>query len=223
MATARADGDARAGGRVPGRRGSATRSRLLECTASLLAGTGYRDLTVADIARCAATSPATFYQYFTDVEGAVLELATELGDGLGPVVDRITTADWTGEGGLEVARRVVQGFFDYYEEHRSVYRVVDLAAGEGDLRFRQARTRVLAAVTEALVGAIGRSRPGAGVDGEATAYVLVSMLVNSAAHRYGMEFWGVRTSRQVDALARIVHAAVTGAGSGAAPGTGPLS
>lgn len=217
MATARtgdeprAGGDEpRAGGRVPGRRGSATRQRLLDCTASLLAHTGYRDLTVADIARCAGTSPAAFYQYFTDVESALLELAAELGDGLREVVEEITTGAWTGPDGPAVARRVVTGFLDYYEEHRPVYRVVDLAAGEGDLRFRQARARVLATVTEALVGTIGRSRPDGDVDAEATAYILVSMLANSAAHRYGMEFWGVRTSRQVDALARILHAGVTG-------------
>ncbi|MFM7069395.1 MAG: TetR/AcrR family transcriptional regulator, partial [Actinomycetes bacterium] len=52
-----------ADGRVPGRRGLATRQRLLDHTAALLATTSYRDLTVVDIAREAGTSPATFYQY----------------------------------------------------------------------------------------------------------------------------------------------------------------
>jgi len=202
--------DPRSGGRVPGRRGSATRQRLLDCTASLLAHAGYRDLTVADIARCAGTSPATFYQYFGDAKSAVLDLATGLRDGLQPVVDQITTGDWTGAAGPDLARRVVEAFFDYYEENRSVYRVVDLAAGEGDLRFRQVRTRVLAALTDALVEAVRLSQGDGPVDAEATSFVLVSMLANSAAHRYGMEFWGVRTSRQVDALARILHGAVTG-------------
>jgi len=200
----------RAAGRVPGRRGSATRQHLLDCAGSLLSKTGYRDLTVADIARCAGTSPATFYQYFTDVEDAVLTMAAELGEGLEPVVEKITAGDWTGPGGRDLARGVVQGFFAYYEQRRPVYRVVDLAAGEGDLRFRQARTRVLGIVSDALVEAIHGSRPAGDVDAEATAYQLVSMLANSVAHRYGMEFWGVRTSRQVDALARILHGAVTG-------------
>jgi AcrR family transcriptional regulator len=47
-------------GRVPGKRGRATRERLLACTAELLGKTSYRDLSVIDIAGCAGTSPATF-------------------------------------------------------------------------------------------------------------------------------------------------------------------
>jgi len=65
-------------GRLPGRRGLATRQRLLAATASLLETTGYRDLKVVEIAREAGTSPATFYQYFPDAESAVLVLAAEL-------------------------------------------------------------------------------------------------------------------------------------------------
>src|SRR5258708_4193522 len=64
-------------GRVAGRRGQATRTRLLECLAELLASTSYRDVTVIDVARQAGTSPATFYQYFPDIQTAVAELAHE--------------------------------------------------------------------------------------------------------------------------------------------------
>src|SRR6476660_7714472 len=64
-----------ADGRVPGRRGLATRQRLLDCTADMLRVSTYRDVTVIDIAKEAGTSPATFYQYFADVETAILALA----------------------------------------------------------------------------------------------------------------------------------------------------
>jgi hypothetical protein len=43
-------------GRVPGRRGLATRQKLLECTGKLLDTTPYRDLKVTDITRAAGTS-----------------------------------------------------------------------------------------------------------------------------------------------------------------------
>ena len=66
-----------ADGRVPGRRGRATRQRLLECTTGMLEAGSYRDLKVIDIAREAGTSPATFYQYFADVEAAILVLAED--------------------------------------------------------------------------------------------------------------------------------------------------
>src|SRR5881398_197099 len=62
-------------GRVPGRRGLATRQRLLECTVELLASTPYRDLKVTDITRAAGTSPATLYQYFVDLEDVLLAVA----------------------------------------------------------------------------------------------------------------------------------------------------
>ena len=73
------DGDLRASdGRVPGRRGLLTRTRLLEHTRDLIGTTSYRDLKVVDIARAAGMSPATFYQYFPDAESALLALADEL-------------------------------------------------------------------------------------------------------------------------------------------------
>ncbi|MGZ6496977.1 MAG: TetR/AcrR family transcriptional regulator, partial [Actinomycetota bacterium] len=83
-------------GRVPGRRGLATRDRLLECTGDLLEKGSYRDLKVIDVARCAGTSPATFYQYFPDVEAAVLELARALSDEGKALVDLIKDSTWKG-------------------------------------------------------------------------------------------------------------------------------
>ena len=65
-------------GRVAGRRGQATRQKLLDCLSEMLSSSPYRDVKVIDVARKAGTSPATFYQYFPDVEGAVLEIADQL-------------------------------------------------------------------------------------------------------------------------------------------------
>ena len=73
-----------ADGRVTGRRGQATRNRLLDATRAALADGPYRDLKVVDISRRADTSPATFYQYFPDVEAAVLALLDELVETSGP-------------------------------------------------------------------------------------------------------------------------------------------
>src|SRR5262245_41368557 len=67
-------------GRSLGPRGVETRRRLLDATRVLLETHGVRDLRVVDIAREVGTSPATFYQYFRDVEEAVLALAAEVGD-----------------------------------------------------------------------------------------------------------------------------------------------
>jgi len=69
-------------GRVPGRRGLATRQRLIEQTAELLLATPWRSIKVIDIARAAGTSPATFYQYFENVEAVITVLAEELVEGV---------------------------------------------------------------------------------------------------------------------------------------------
>src|ERR1700709_1134378 len=75
------DEDMRAAdGRVPGRRGRATRQKLLDCTRGMLANQTYRELRVGDIPRQAGTSPATFYQYFPDVNTAIVALAEEMAE-----------------------------------------------------------------------------------------------------------------------------------------------
>lgn len=42
------------------------------------------------------------------------------------------------------------------------------------------------------------------------AATLISMLAHVAAHRYGFEFWGIRTASMTDSEARMLHWAVTG-------------
>ena len=37
-----------------------------------------------------------------------------------------------------------------------------------------------------------------------------AMLAHCAAHRYGFEFWGVRTKTMVDTMSRILYMSVTG-------------
>ena len=100
------------------------------------------------------------------------------------------------------------------EEYRSLLRVVELATLEGDQRFRSVRTRFTTKLTEALAEAIeGFRKDGkhpADLDPQATAGVLVSMLAHVAAHRYGFEFWGIRTDDTQRSMTRIVYTTVTG-------------
>jgi AcrR family transcriptional regulator len=211
----REDDDLRAvDGRVPGRRGRATRDRLLKCTGELLEKTSYRDLTVIDIAGCAGTSPATFYQYFPGVEDAILDLAGSLVEEGARFTELIEGSDWKGKAGFETSLRLVDAFLDLWEEHRTVLRVVDLATAEGDNRFANIRTRLLSQVTEALRIVIGGFRKDGkhprGLDPTAHAAALVSMLAHVAAHRWGYEFWGIRIDGIRDSVARIVFTGVTG-------------
>ncbi|MHB1518345.1 MAG: TetR/AcrR family transcriptional regulator [Acidimicrobiales bacterium] len=200
-------------GRVPGRRGRATRQRLLECTAELLVATPWRSIKVTDIARCAGTSPATFYQYFENVESVITVLAEELVEGVGVLTD-LVDGDWSEGASWDTALALVRGFMAYWERNRAVLRVVELTTVEGDLRFQGLRVRALNTVTVTLARVIATVAPGsgspAGSDPMATAGTLIAMLAQVAGHRYGFEFWGIRTASLVDSQARLVHWSVTG-------------
>lgn len=201
-------------GRRPGRRGLVTRRRLLECTAEMLGTGSYRELKVVDIARQAGTSPATFYQYFADVESAVAALAEEMAAQGRRFADHVRASTWRGKRGYAAAEALVDEVIAFWDEHRSVLRVVDLATDEGDSRFANVRTRLLNDLNNALAEVIGEMRAGGrlpgDVDPQATAGVLVAMLAHVSAHRYGFEFWGVRTADLRRSMARITYWSVTG-------------
>lgn len=202
-----------ADGRVPGRRGRATRQRLLECTSDMLATTSYRDVKVIDIARDAGTSPATFYQYFADVEAAILVLAEEMVHGA-HLAEIITEGSWEGEDAAATALGLVDAFLVFWDEHRAVLRVMDLATDEGDGRFQKIRVGLLNGITRALAEVTRASQVAGrlpkGIDPMATAGILVSMLAHVAAHQYGFEFWGIRTADVRASMARQVSWGVTG-------------
>jgi AcrR family transcriptional regulator len=201
-------------GRVPGRRGQATRERLLQCTADLLEKTSYRDITVIDIAQCAGTSPATFYQYFSDVEEATVVLAGAMTEQGAELTELIRRSSWRGKQAVASSESLVDGFFDLWEKHGAVLRVVDLATLEGDLRFKNIRTHLLNDVTSALrevvVEAKRQGHHPRGLDPMAQAAAVVSMLAHVASHRYGFEFWGIRLDEARRALAGIVYTSITG-------------
>jgi AcrR family transcriptional regulator len=225
-------------GRVPGARGLSTRGRLLGCTLALLGDRSYRDLAVIDIARAAGSSPATFYQYFPDVESAVLVLAEHMADEHGRLAAIVRGADWRGAGACPAAEALAAEFLAFWIDHQPILRVVDLASGEGDPRFRAIRTRLLNDVTNALAEAVdsmrgqprgqrpsqprgpGTGQPGGQLPGQpggqrdadpmAVAAVLVSMLSHVAAHQHGMAAWGIPVDDLRAVMARIVYQTVTG-------------
>jgi AcrR family transcriptional regulator len=204
----------------------------------LLGDRSYRDLAVIDIARAAGSSPATFYQYFPDVESAVLVLAEHMADEHGRLAAIVRGADWRGAGACPAAEALAAEFLAFWIDHQPILRVVDLASGEGDPRFRAIRTRLLNDVTNALAEAVdsmrgqprgqrpsqprgpGTGQPGGQLPGQpggqrdadpmAVAAVLVSMLSHVAAHQHGMAAWGIPVDDLRAVMARIVYQTVTG-------------
>jgi AcrR family transcriptional regulator len=201
-------------GRVAGRRGQATRQKLLDCLSEMLSSSPYRDVKVIDVARKAGTSPATFYQYFPDVEGAVLEIAEQMAAEGAGLTELLEGRSWVGKAGWQTAQELVDGFLEFWRKNDAILRVIDLGAAEGDKRFYKIRMKILNSVNNSLVGSIGELQAKGRVDKDvnpaAVAGSLVSMLAAVASHQKGFQTWGVKQAELKPNLALLVHLGITG-------------
>ncbi|MEU3076045.1 TetR family transcriptional regulator [Streptomyces laurentii] len=201
-------------GRVAGRRGQATRQKLLDCLGEMLSSSPYRDVKVIDVARKAGTSPATFYQYFPDVEGAVLEIAEEMAKEGAGLTELVSGRSWVGKAGWQTSEDLVEGFLDFWRKNDAILRVVDLGAAEGDKRFYKIRMKILNSVTNSLTDAVkelqAKNKVDKDVSPAAMAGSLVAMLAAVAGHQKGFTSWGVKQAELKPNLALLVHLGITG-------------
>ncbi|MBD0424837.1 TetR family transcriptional regulator [Streptomyces sp. NPDC052309] len=201
-------------GRVAGRRGQATRQKLLDCLSEMLSSSPYRDVKVIDVARKAGTSPATFYQYFPDVEGAVLEIADEVASETAELTELTQGRSWVGKAGWQTAQELVEGFLEFWRRNDAILRVVDLGAAEGDKRFAKLRTKILSPVNSSLSNSVAELQSKGRVDKDvspaAVAGALVAMLAAVASHQKGFTQSGVKQAELKPNLALLVYLGVTG-------------
>ncbi|MEU5579625.1 TetR family transcriptional regulator [Streptomyces huasconensis] len=201
-------------GRVAGRRGQATRQKLLDCLSEMLSSSPYRDVKVIDVARRAGTSPATFYQYFPDVEGAVLEIAEQMAAEGAELTQLLEGRSWVGKAGWQTSQELVEGFLDFWRKNDAILRVVDLGAAEGDKRFYKIRMKILNSVNNSLTDTVKELQAKGKVDKDvspaAMAGSIVAMLAAVASHQRGFQTWGVKQNELKPNLAMLVHLGVTG-------------
>ncbi|EFF91593.1 MULTISPECIES: TetR family transcriptional regulator [Streptomyces] len=201
-------------GRVAGRRGQATRQKLLDCLSDMLSSSPYRDVKVIDVARKAGTSPATFYQYFPDVEGAVLEIAEQMAAESADLTDLVRDRSWVGKAGWQTAQELVDGFLEFWRRNDAILRVVDLGAAEGDKRFYKLRMKILNSVNSSLADSVAELQSKGKIDKDvnpaAIAGSLVAMLAAVASHQKGFSSWGVKQAELKPNLALLVHLGMTG-------------
>ncbi|MEV5435113.1 TetR family transcriptional regulator [Streptomyces sp. NPDC052682] len=201
-------------GRVAGRRGQATRQKLLDCLSDMLSSSPYRDVKVIDVARKAGTSPATFYQYFPDVEGAVLEIAEQTAAEGAELTQLLEGRSWAGRAGWQTAQELVEGFLDFWRRNEAILRVVDLGAAEGDKRFNKLRTKILSSVNSSLADTVAELQSKGRVDKDvnpaAIAGSIVTMLAAVASHQKGFSSAGVKPAQLKPNLALLVHLGITG-------------
>jgi AcrR family transcriptional regulator len=200
-------------GRVIGRRAIQTRRRLLDVTASLLAERGALDLKVTDVARAVGASPATFYQYFADVEDAILALAIELATAVAPISSMLDV-NWSGVDGLDRAREFVSAYIRFWDDNGPVLRILMLRADDRDERFREVRRAYSEPFMIAMVAKVRHAQDAgqlaAALDAEATAGAVLAALDRLPNYRQNFEKRGTSRDAMVETVARLAHTAVTG-------------
>lgn len=181
-----------------------TRQTLLDSLVTELNTTPYRDIRIADIARRAKTSNATFYQYFTDLDAAVAALAEDVAGFASPV--RTT-------GGLdrEAVAELVEAFFRFYRANRTVLRAVEAKAAEGDEQFAELRRKIYGGLNTSLVMTLVRAYPRAADRDarEATAASLTLLLTSAAAQQPQQAGWSFAPDPVRAAVVDLVHTAIT--------------
>jgi len=203
-----------ADGRVIGARAQHTRRRLLETTARLLDERGVMELKVVDVTREVGTSPATFYQYFADVDAAILALADDATEDERPLVDHLRP-EWTAADGPVRAREFVDAYMKFWDEHHAVLRIRNLKAEEGDKRFRNARRTANIFMVEAMADSV-REGHAAGrvpieVDPFGAGSAMVAMIERLLAYQTSMERGrGLTRERLADTITAIIYQTLTG-------------
>lgn len=148
-----------ADGQPLGPRGVRTRQRILEAIGASIQRHGLRGLRLADIAEEVGFKPPAFYQYFADLDEAILTLCEEAGDLL-PHLD-IDADDWGEEHGT---RPFVEQFFRYWDDHRPVLTTRHVSIMSGDNRFQEAANESFRPVAEALQAKIDTAQRDGRID-----------------------------------------------------------
>jgi AcrR family transcriptional regulator len=196
-------------GRPLGQRAVKKRRQLMDATVELLKQRSLRDLRVVDIARVVGTSPATFYQYFKDVEDVALQLAEEATAKM-PGIMKNFDGDWEGEQGLQKAREVVEAFILYWDEHGAVLRVRNVAADEGNTRFMEVRSKATTPMLAAMSSQMEKRRNAARkIKPLAAAVAMGAILDRLSAYRKELETLGLSRADIIETSAHILHKTMT--------------
>ncbi|HBZ70143.1 MAG TPA: TetR family transcriptional regulator [Deltaproteobacteria bacterium] len=200
-------------GRVVGPRGLQTRDQLLDALAALMAQRSVREIRVVDVARSVSTSPATFYQYFEDVDEAVLRLA-ERASARMPQILALMGRSWRGKRGFETAHAIVEAFIRHWDAHHAVLRLSNLRSDEGDRRFLKLRRDTMTPVLQAIAKLIEEGQRAGRVSKRmhpiAAAAALAAILERLAAYHRSLEGLGVTREHLVETSASILYQIVTG-------------
>ncbi|MET0362257.1 MAG: hypothetical protein ABW048_10980 [Sphingobium sp.] len=187
MRRARADGPVAA----KGSQREETRARLIAAASLLLVDQSLIELTAIDIAATAGFSNATFYIHFKDPYEAVYQACKDISQS--PPHLLATLCDpWTTDTAEDQAVALIDGYFQMWDAHRPLLRARNLAAEEGDERFKTLRQNAVAPLAAALHRQIEWGQAGGRVardiDAGALANSLLALMERTGAVQHEYEY-----------------------------------
>lgn len=202
-----------ADGRVLGIRAETTRTRLLEATSKLLAESGVVDLRIVDITREVGSSPATFYQYFVDVDAALLALAEQATKDELPLVAHLDNG-WDDADGLTRAGEFVDAYTSFWDDHNAVLRVRNLKAEEGVAAFREVRSAanllLIQAMSKMVEQAQQEGRLPDSIHPFVTSTAMIAIVERLLPYRNEIARRGAAAAALRDTIAVLLYRSLTG-------------
>lgn len=201
-------------GQTMGRKGQETRARLLEVAAELLNTVPLREIRAADLARRAKISPANFYLYFENVEALVLHLAEQAAEEAQYLIDEVRLP-WSWDDDEDHVQRFVRAYFDFWDSHRAILRVRNLAAEEGNWAFHSARMRVTVPLHQGIAMKIEESRASRRLPDGPHALTLASLVLaglerSASTYLLYPSRYGVTRERLIDSSVHMLKTLVLG-------------
>jgi len=162
-----------------GKKGSGTRTRLLDATFFLLDQKRLKDIRSTEISSLAKAAPSTFYLYFESVEDAVLQVIREL-DQSNQYITEPLCEEWTADNCYYNAFRFISRYISYWDENYAALTARNLAAAEKQIEFSKARITSLNPTIKRIEAIITHSQKMGKVpmalDARSTAGVIVASL-----------------------------------------------
>ena len=199
-----------ADGQPLGERGIRTRQRILEAIGAAIQQRGLRGLRLADIAEDVGFKPPAFYQYFSDLDEAILTLCEEAGDLL-PHFE-VDASSW-GQDHPDGTRAFVEQFFRYWDEHRPLLTARHVAIMSGDTRFQRVADDAFRPVAAALQAQIEAAQADGRIDPSLHPVALGAVLnlmidvAGMAAPALG-RYWDGTEAELIDAVTHVFDAAL---------------
>jgi len=162
-------------GQSLGRKGHATRRKLMDAAERLLGTTSPVELTVVAIAQEAETSSATFYMYFKDVKEVLYALSQIAGQEM-IQVSAVMDQSWDLERFEAHAIKLVRSYDAIWNKHRKILQYRNMEADRGEPEFEKLRMDSALPFVERLAREILAHSPEKGGPTLGEAYAIGSVL-----------------------------------------------